>query len=406
MPRIKLTKKIIVDLPSPEAGQVFYWDSALAGLGLRITPTRKTFICQKRVGKRTVRVTVGRADQVSLEQARTLAKTALYRMFSGEDINRLKADTAGEKVTLEQAYKEFLSVRELKPSTRRDYDWLIKNVFGDWQRKPVVEITRDMVQRRHAQTGEKRGAAQANRAFRFLRSLLNFCAGRYEDRKGNPLLTDNPVKILSQTRQWFRLDRRQTIIKPGQLKPWYDAVMECPSETIRDFLILVMLTGMRKGEAQRLEWKNIDLRAKTLTIPETKNRKPLTLPLSTHLHGLLDRRRKVDPLGVYVFPGKSKLGCLTEPKKILDAIGKKAGVPFCVHDLRRTYLTTAESLGTPVYSIKMLVNHSAGGDVTAGYIVSDVERLRGPVEKIADRLMSLCKGERGKVIALPGAGGN
>jgi integrase len=59
-------------------------------------------------------------------------------------------------------------------------------------------------------------------------------------------------------------------------------------------------------------------------------------------------------------------------------------VEFCFHDLRRTFITIAESIDVAPYTIKRLVNHTMRNDVTAGYIVSDLERLRGPMQKIAD----------------------
>lgn len=405
MPEIKLTKKVVEGLPCPESGQTIYWDTVLPGFGIRLTSKSKSYVCQRRVNRRTVRSTIGRADQISTEKARKLAQDHLYRMIQGEDINRAKKGAVCEGVTLGQAWKDFLETRDLKDSTLRDYQWMMTKVFHDWKKKPVVEITRDMVQRRHRLLGEKRGAAQANRAMRFLRSLLNFSAGRYENRDGKPLLSDNPVKILSQTRAWIRLDRRQTLIKSHQLKGWYETVEECPSETIRDFLLFVLFTGLRKGEAQRLKWENIDFKAKTLTIPDTKNRKPLDLPLSTYLYKLLKRRRDADPERIYVFPGKSKAGHLSEPKKVIAEIAKKSDVSFCIHDLRRTFITTAESLDIPAYAVKMLVNHSTGSDVTAGYIIPDAERLRKPMQKITDRLLKLCKGEAGQIIVMPGAGG-
>jgi hypothetical protein len=36
------------------------------------------------------------------------------------------------------------------------------------------------------------------------------------------------------------------------------------------------------------------------------------------------------------------------------------------------------------------VNHAIGGDVTGGYVIMPVERLREPVQRIADRLQTLC----------------
>ena len=54
-----------------------------------------------------------------------------------------------------------------------------------------------------------------------------------------------------------------------------------------------------------------------------------------------------------------------------------------------------------MFVVKRLVNHSMGSDVTSGYIVSDVERLRGPMQKIEDKILSLAKAkEPGKVVKL------
>lgn len=40
------------------------------------------------------------------------------------------------------------------------------------------------------------------------------------------------------------------------------------------------------------------------------------------------------------------------------------------------------------YAIKRLVNHKMNNDVTAGYIITDVERLREPMEKFSKCLQS------------------
>ena len=60
------------------------------------------------------------------------------------------------------------------------------------------------------------------RELRLLRALFNFAMGQYEDTKGHSLVTDNPVKRLSQSRAWFRVERRQGYIKANELKPWYE----------------------------------------------------------------------------------------------------------------------------------------------------------------------------------------
>lgn len=73
----------------------------------------------------------------------------------------------------------------------------------------------------------------------------------------------------------------------------------------------------------------------------------------------------------------------------MDKVIKKSGVKFTLHDLRRTFITIAESLEIPAYALKRLLNHKMNHDVTAGYIVMDVERLRMPMQMIADHLVKL-----------------
>ena len=153
-----------------------------------------------------------------------------------------------------------------------------------------------------------------------------------------------------------------------------------------DFLRLVLFTGLRKQEALTLQWDQIDLKDKTFRIPDPKNHQPLTLPLSDYLHALLEAR-VAEAVNGYVFAGREGIGHLVEPKRQVRQVVESSGVQFMVHDLRRTFITIAEGLDIPLYAIKRLVNHKMSGDVTAGYIVSDVERLRGPMQAITDFIL-------------------
>ena len=66
-----------------------------------------------------------------------------------------------------------------------------------------------------------------------------------------------------------------------------------------------------------------------------------------------------------------------------------SGVIFTLHDIRRTFITIAEARDIPVYALKRLVNHSTkNSDVTDGHIITDVERLRKPMQKITDFILT------------------
>jgi integrase len=81
---------------------------------------------------------------------------------------------------------------------------------------------------------------------------------------------------------------------------------------------------------------------------------------------------------------------------------KESGISFTIHDLRRTFMTIAESLDISAYAVKRLANHKMNNDITAGYIIADVERLRDPMQKITDYILK-CAGVKQpiKAIKLP-----
>ena len=221
---------------------------------------------------------------------------------------------------------------------------------------------------------------------RLLRALFNFAAGQYEDAQGHSLITDNPVKRLSLTRAWYRIKRRETYLKPHELAPWHQAVMQLDNMTLQDYLLLLMFTGLRRNEAAQLTWQHVDFQAKTLTIPDPKNHQTHTLPLSNFLYALLEKRYE-QRVNDYVFPGTGKHGHLIEPRKQIAKVVNVSKVPFTPHDLRRTFTTVAESLDISGYAIKRLINHKMNQDVTSGYIVNDIERLRKPMQQITDYLL-------------------
>jgi hypothetical protein len=97
--------------------------------------------------------------------------------------------------------------------------------FSDWQDKPMLAISKDMVARRHQLRGQE-SKARANLAMRVLRAMFNFAAAKYEDAQGNSLIKENPVKPLSSTRAWYRVERRQGVIKNHQLPTWFKAVLD------------------------------------------------------------------------------------------------------------------------------------------------------------------------------------
>ena len=386
---MKLTKVAVdkISLPT-DADQVIYRDDSLKGFALRITRNGiKSFVVEKLINRKVRRITLGRYGELTTEQARREAQKMLGKIATGIDPIAEKLAEKACAITLMETWQDYIKARKsLKPKTRYDYENIIKQAFEDWQNKPLLAITKDKVMKRHTLLGDERGQAYANLAMRLLRALFNFAAGQYEDSQGKSIITENPVKRLSQTRAWYKIERRQTFIKSHELATWFEGLNKISNETLRDYLLLMLFTGLRRQEAAKLKWVDVDLKAKTLTITDTKNSQVHTLPLSDYLYELFDRRKKV-AVNEYVFYGSGAGGYIIEPRKQMKKIIASTGICHTCHDLRRTFITIAESLDIPAYALKRLMNHKMNNDVTAGYIVADVERLRKPMQQITDYLL-------------------
>jgi integrase len=152
-----------------------------------------------------------------------------------------------------------------------------------------------------------------------------------------------------------------------------------------------LFTGLRRTEAATLTWDDVDFTSKVIRVPaqRTKANRQLDLPMTDVVHAMLVARRALGR-GKHVFPANGAHGHLVSPKQHFRIIAAATGIRVSAHDLRRTFITVAESCDIPVLALKALVNHELGGGVTAGYIIMNVERLRAPAQRVADKLKELC----------------
>jgi integrase len=202
-------------------------------------------------------------------------------------------------------------------------------------------------------------------------------------------------------RNWFKESVRTNTIEPNDLKDWFTAVNSLPndkanishkntSETVKDYLVLLLFTGLRPSEGINLMWSNIDFKNKLLHIEDTKNREDHTIPLTQHILDLLTDR-KDESLGGYVFPGYNPNKALVTANKQVKKVVKDSGVQFLLHDLRRTFATYADSLGIQHNTIKRLMNHKNKDVTSAHYIHQSIETLRHPMQEITDYILEKSK---------------
>jgi integrase len=421
---VKFTEKSVAKLraPDPSGEQRLYWDRGLPGFGLLVSgkSDARTWIV-KGSGKRRK---IGRADVMNLETARAEARKAMLGLAAGID-PRAKTTTT----TLGEIAAGYVASAGLRPRTKASYSETVARHFADWVDRPIGGITREMVEKRHraiateveardraaiarhakahlrraerterdwpeasarhralfeaAREREPRsGHAVANGAMRVLRLLWNFAADK------DATLGANPVRL---RKMWFKVARREDLVKSDDLAKFYAAVTALPNPVQRDFLLLALHTGARRRELAGLTWDDVDFKAGVIRLPAatTKSGRKLDLPMSDFVRDLLVARRALGNAR-FVFPANSRSKHVEEPKSALAEVAAASGVRVSCHGLRRTFISVAESCDISPIALKALVNHAVGGDVTSGYVIVSTERLREAAQKVADRLKTLC----------------
>lgn len=406
--KIKLTKSAVDKLPHSEKGkQVDYYDTELPAFGVRVSATSKMYFVRKRINGKMTRVSLGRHGVITADKARNDAKDAFTDLRKGVDINKERAKSMERGITLGKVYEEYLTARPSMKERTKAVDWSLLNChMSDWLKKPIRDITDDMVRRRHLKIGKESGANTANNSMRLFRRLY-----RYAGRSLKEALAPDLVKDALEG-QWYKTRRRQTVVREHELSVWYRALLRVSNPIISDYLLLLLFTGLRENEGMKLRWDDVDMDDRSFVIRDPKNDNPHILLMSDFLVELFQRRldfREND----FVFPGIGKSGHLVETKRQLDFIHLetrkilngvttdeemnklleelpadkiKPGVRFCLHDLRRTFASVAED-EISYTVLKRLLNHSSK-DVTQGYIVVSKEKLRMSMQRVTDAIKS------------------
>lgn len=392
----RFSKDKLDNLPLPTTDRDTYTDTVETALRLRVGKTGiKAFILFRKVSGKPILVTLGRYPAMTIDQARTEARKQLGLMVVGIDPNKAKKAERVKGVTLGQCLEDYLSTHtSLADSTQKSYQAIVNNHLTDWRDKPLKNIDRDMVALRHKKIIDGGKAIAANNVMRHLRALFNFAIDEYEDEHGKPLFIDNPVNRISHNKAWTPEKRRKTIIRANELPLWIKSVDElrasdenCIDESpalVADYLEFCLFSGLRRDDVLCLRWEQVELDTALMhPVIHKKQKEVVTLPLSDYLIAILERRKQVQ-VNEYVFAGRGGIGRFDEPKRQIAKVVEATGIKFSSHDLRRTFISVAESLDISTYAIKRLCTHSLGNDVTAGYIQMNVERLRAPMQKITD----------------------
>ncbi len=425
-PRIEPIKFTLPRLEAlkPRSSPYEIADTEQPGLSCRVLPSGvKTLQVHKRpVGSnKLVRVKIGKVGECPLDQklgVREQAADIVKKLSAGINPNQerrlSRALESADQLTLRNATDNYIAASKIKSKTAKSYKAVIHNHLSAWLDLPLNKITSLMVIAKHNEISKKTPIA-ANNTMRVVRAIFNHAQSELEDDiTGVSPIPNTPTRKLK--RKWNKETRKQTYIKPDSLKSWWastEAIAKTRKGTrkeavpvykggdgvlARDYLQFVILTGLRRREASGLTWDRVDLKNRVFVVSDTKNSAPLELPLSDYLIDILQRRKKVTR-------GRQRPFHIEEVKKFTTWVGNECNCSFTVHDLRRTFITYAESLDFGSYTLKALINHRSGGDpndVTAGYVIITTERLRKPMQQITDYILKMAEIKETNIINING----
>ncbi len=326
----KFGKRKLEDLPLPTKGKrITYHDTTQLGLSLRVTHTRSmTFIVRCRIDGVPEYKTLGKFPALTVENARKAAQDFLAKVARGENPAQDRRDNKSE-FTLEQGFKLYMEQHIRVHATERtnqEYQRTYNIHISKLGSRRLSSISFKEIDSLHANIGENRGKYIANRVVELLKSLYTWL------KKKRHYDGENPAWGIEK----FKEKPRERFLQADELPRFFDSIALEENHSVRDYVLLSLLTGARKQNMLAMRWDEIDFQNKTWTIPLTKNQDSATIPLIPAAIEIIEARKK-QRVNEWVFASYGKTGHMSDPKKGWKRIIERAGITdLRIHDLRRS----------------------------------------------------------------------
>ena len=384
--KLKFGKITLHDLDAPAPGKrSTYYDIEIPKLAIRITSAgTKTFFVVKRAGKVMAWLRLGTFPDMSVEKARKEAQKVLGEFAHGTNPAEARRSFKKE-LTLTEFFTEY---GERHGSKKRAWKDDLQR-FRDYLQSPLGKIKLSAIKRPDValilSDAEKAGKSVAT-----TRNIRALASGIFAKAIEWGHLETNPAQGVKVAGAKVMRDR---FLQPEELPRFFASLADEPSEAMRDFILLALLTGARKENVCSMHWNEINLDSAVWRIPRTKNGEPQSVTLCPEAIKILEVREGATALG-FVFPGSGKTGHIVEPRKAVERVMARADIPFgrnvengvTLHDLRRTLGSWQARTGASMLVIGKSLNHKSH-QATAIYARLDLDPVRQSVNTAAAAMM-------------------
>ena len=405
--KAKLTVKTVEALQPASKVQII-WDAELPGFGCKVTPKgRKSYFLYYRTkdGQQR-RPAIGVHGPLKPEVAREIAKRWLAEVAAGSDPSQTrKVDRSAPTVSklCDRYLEEHAETRKKASSVKSDRRIINVHIRPAIGSKKIASIARSDIAALHHSL--RSTPYEANRMLALASKMFSL-AERWGLRPDNT----NPAKNIDR----FREEKRERYLTPAELERLWGVLDSSEtqakaSDSAIAAIKLLILTGRRVSEVLGLRWDLVDLKAKTMRLPDTKggalfvSLADSTVAVLEELHQARqtrlkelkfarpDEEAKPNP---FVIEGKREgqpLVNLQKPWRFIREMAKIDNVRL--HDLRHTYASVGAGLGMSLPLLGRLLGHSQPA-TTSRYAHLAQDPVNLAANQIGDELIRMATGGR------------
>jgi integrase len=210
------------------------------------------------------------------------------------------------------------------------------------------QVTRDVIDQIRSAKLKEVSKGTVNRYLALVRAILLRARDEWE-------WVDKVPKV----RLFKETSSRERSLTVEQAK----ALLEQLPEHQREVVLFALATGLRQRNVLGLEWQQVNLAQRHAWIHgwQSKNRRPISVPLNEMALAVLKRQEGKHSTRVFTFRGRPLNSANT---KAWQAARRRAGIQdFRWHDLRHTWATWQRQAGTPTHELQRLGGWRTGAMV-------------------------------------------
>lgn len=319
----------------------------------------------------------GHRVRKAIKEARTKTQAERAEQVLRNEIFERKWGETGRRVFsdfVEKSYKPYAEQHKKGYDVERSVLAALDHAFGklrlaeitplrvlDFQRQRATEITN---------RGRQRSIATVNRDMAVLSAIMKLALKLGEIR-------ENPVAKISY---FGNLPKRDRVLSDDEEIRLLEGVKA--DTDLREMIETLLYTGLRRGELQQLQWRdiNFDLGVISIRADTTKTGKARTVPMLSNVRRILESRLAAEAEYARAAPTATIFrngGTLSG--RLKSACGRLGIQGVSAHTLRHTFSTRANQFGVDPFAQKAALGHSRLSQ-TADYTHQSIETFRGNFE--------------------------